>query len=163
MAVDQNDKAARDALTFMLAPEGKFFREFMLEEIVRGIDALTRNQLAELVHSVGLGGTSIPILFPGALRPYPLAPAVSEEDRLVIKNTARLLDFLAGNQNQNGAPGFSAESARLLRSLLPLLPDVTQQILPEVTARLTSRVASRFIRDVFIDESVSRPARQLGA
>ena len=49
MAVDQNEKAARDALTFMLAPEGKFFREFMLEEIVRGIDALTRNQLAELV------------------------------------------------------------------------------------------------------------------
>jgi hypothetical protein len=37
------------------------------------------------------------------------------------------------SQNQNGAPsGFSAESARLLRSLLPLLPDVTQQILPEV-------------------------------
>ena len=29
-------------------------------------------------------------------------------------------------------PGFSAESARLLRSLLPLMPEVTQQILPEV-------------------------------
>ena len=40
-----DDETARDALTFVLSPEGSFFRDFLLDEIVKGMDAISRDQV----------------------------------------------------------------------------------------------------------------------
>lgn len=39
------DSVAREALKFVLSPEGSFFREFLMNEMVQSIDALSRKQV----------------------------------------------------------------------------------------------------------------------
>lgn len=154
--VDPQDERAREALTFVLSPDGRFLRDFLLDEIVKGIDALNRDQVAQLVTNLGLGGVKVPILFPGALRPLALAPTISEDDRLVIDNTTKLINFLSGNLSKDARGGFNPESLRLLMSLAPLLPEVASQIGPEVATRLGGRVTARFIQEVFLDPNAQR-------
>ena len=99
-------------------------------------------------------GVQVPVLLPGALRPLPLAPHISEDDKLVIENTTKLLNFLTGgNVSQSG--GFDPESLRLVASLAPLFPEVVSQIGPEVITRLGGRLAARFIQDVFLDNTAT--------
>jgi len=55
-----------------------------MEELVKSIDALSREQLALLVTTVGLSRARVPVLLPGAaVGSLPLAPTVSAEDRMV--------------------------------------------------------------------------------
>jgi hypothetical protein len=66
------------------AQEGSLFRAFIMEELVKSIDALSREQLALLVARLGLSAARVPVLLPGAaVGSLPLAPVVSEEDRKV--------------------------------------------------------------------------------
>ena len=67
---------AREALKLLLSPEGQFFREFITNEVVLSIDAMSRAQLAALVARLGLAGINLPILLPGASRQW-CAPAPS--------------------------------------------------------------------------------------
>lgn len=57
---------AREALKLLLSPEGKFFREFITNEVVLSIDAMSRTQLVSLVERLGLSGIRLPVLLPGA-------------------------------------------------------------------------------------------------
>lgn len=41
-------------LRFIFSPEGTFFRSFLLDEVVKSIDALSREQLVLLVSRLGL-------------------------------------------------------------------------------------------------------------
>ena len=59
---------AREALKLLLSPEGQFFREFITNEVVLSIDAMSRTQLAALVARLGLAGINLPVLLPGASR-----------------------------------------------------------------------------------------------
>jgi hypothetical protein len=55
-----------------------------MDEVVRSVDALSRDQLSALAHQLGLGAARIPLLLPGTrTASLPLAPPVSEEDRQV--------------------------------------------------------------------------------
>ena len=45
---------AREALKFVLSPEGSFFRDFLMTELVVSIDGLSRLQLASLVERLNL-------------------------------------------------------------------------------------------------------------
>jgi hypothetical protein len=47
-----DDETARDALTFVLSPEGSFFRDFLLDEIVKGLDAISRDQVSKSTPTV---------------------------------------------------------------------------------------------------------------
>jgi aarF domain-containing kinase len=42
------------SLRFIFSPEGTFFRSFLLDEVVKSIDALSREQLVLLVSRLGL-------------------------------------------------------------------------------------------------------------
>ena len=84
-------------------PEGAFFREFITDELVKSIDALSRDQLARLVLQLGLQGAQLPVFLPGSrVRSLPLAPSISEEDRKVVDNVAKLVAFLAVHLPQLG-------------------------------------------------------------
>jgi aarF domain-containing kinase len=136
--------ASRAALLFLLSDSGTFFRAFLMDEIVRSIDALSRSQLAQLVERLGLQGVVVPVFLPLSNRTnVPLAPEVSKEDERQVESVAKLVDFLAGGSARRLLTGQGSE-------LLPLVPQVARQILPEVVMRLTSRVAARFIRTFYL-------------
>merc|ERR1719163_1120613 len=63
------DAQTREALQFVLSPQGSIFREFLLDEAVKGIDALSRDNAARVLQQVGLGDATVPLLLPGALLP----------------------------------------------------------------------------------------------
>jgi len=45
----QTPESAREALKFLFSAEGAFFRDFIMDEVVRSIDAMSRAQVKTLV------------------------------------------------------------------------------------------------------------------
>eukprot|EP01023_Acetabularia_acetabulum_P028063 TRINITY_DN26537_c0_g1_i1.p1 TRINITY_DN26537_c0_g1~~TRINITY_DN26537_c0_g1_i1.p1 ORF type:complete len:789 (-),score=150.48 TRINITY_DN26537_c0_g1_i1:420-2786(-) len=148
-AIQNSDSSgAREALKFMFSQEGMFFREFIMDELVRSIDALSRDQLQQLCINLGLSGIEIPILLPGVkVQSLPLAPQVSEEDRLVVENVTKLILFLVGGDVRALAGNVDA---RFAQDLIPVVPSVVNEVLPELSRRLFSRISARFIRDLYV-------------
>ncbi len=66
--------------------------------MVKGIDAITREQLAQLVVISGLDRLN-PVLssmiLPGGLKPTILIPVVTQEDEIVLNNVRRIVGFLS--------------------------------------------------------------------
>ncbi|XP_049406756.1 uncharacterized protein LOC125870380 [Solanum stenotomum] len=143
----------RAALAFLLSDKGNFFREFLLDEIVKGIDALTREQLVQIMAYLGIGN-AIPVfsMVPTAfvpIRPAALVPYVTEEDRIILNNVQKIIQFLlAGTASNQGLEGASVP--RVIQELLPVLPGLSAKVLPEILSRLTSRVMARLIRDALL-------------
>ncbi|XP_060180486.1 uncharacterized protein LOC132610218 [Lycium barbarum] len=143
----------RAALAFLLSDKGNFFREFLLDEIVKGIDALSREQLVQITAFLGIGN-AMPVfsMVPAALvpiRPAALVPYVTEEDRVVLNNVQKIIQFLAaGNASNQGLEG--AAVSRVIQELLPVLPGLSAKVLPEILGRLSSRVMARLIRDALL-------------
>ena len=148
LAPSGGEGGARAALSFMFSDAGGFFREFILDEIVKGMDAYSRERAHELSHQFGI--TRFLEMTGNAERAERLMPRVTEEDRAVLRSLRRVLQFMAGGGSR-GVPAFGSEEMGMLgRDLLPLVPNVAVQIVPEVAARLSSRVTARFIRDVLL-------------
>ena len=144
-----DDVRTREALKFILAPEGAFFREFLMEEAVKSVDALSRNQLRELVVLLGLEDVLIPIIVPGASRRLmPLAPPLEDDDQVVVQNLAKVVNFLSGGNAVYAFSGFINPAAR---DLLPYMPELASEVLPEFSRRLFSRISARILRDIFIE------------
>lgn len=138
---------SREALKFIFSSEGEFFREFLVDEIVRGIDAVSRLQANSAAKTFGLEKMYIPVLLPGAVkRALPISPEVSEEDKLVVENVTKILAFLASGKNGQ------LDTASVISELMPVLPELATELLPEVSSRLVSRTAARTIRDIYVRE-----------
>ncbi|KAL6782132.1 AKC3 [Auxenochlorella protothecoides x Auxenochlorella symbiontica] len=131
----------REALRFLLSPEGSFFREFLLDEIVKTVDAATRTQL----RSVMLAMSRVPLPpfgLPGANRLLSvLAPQVSPEDEQIMQSMSRVVAYLSG---RDAGPG--SLDLDLLRGLEPQLASVAARMAPDLGQRLLSRVAARALR-----------------
>jgi hypothetical protein len=66
-------------------------------QIVKGIDAVTREQLVEIMSFLGIGNPApmfsmVPAL--GPLRPAALLPTITEEDKVILNNVQKILEFL---------------------------------------------------------------------
>ena len=162
IAGDVDDAQAREALQFVLSPEGSFFREFLLDEAVKGIDALSRDNTATVLAQFGLGDARVPLFLPGSFVPLQVrvSPNVTAEDKATVESVTKLLNFLLrGSRGGDAGAGSAADPARAIRELGPLLPAVATEVLPELVRRLNSRVAARTIREVFAEEgAVPAPA-----
>lgn len=134
---------ARDALRFICSSEGVVLRRFLLDEIVRGIDALSREGASRLFTTLRLDFVALPVVVPFAVRPLPLTPRVTEEDQRVVANISKLVRFLIGADVRSDASRIPAPSADVMREVVPVLPQVTAELLPEVLARLGSRQSAR--------------------
>jgi hypothetical protein len=100
------DSQTRQALRFFFSTDGAVVRELLLEEVVNGVDALSRDVLYQLAGSVGL---RVPRLLQAA------APVVSETEKAVLANIRKLVSFFF----INGAPANTpAPAASVVRSLL---------------------------------------------
>ena len=184
----------RDALRFVCSNEGATFRNFLVNEVVKGIDGLTREGARELLYSLRLEWVNVPVFLPFAIRPLPLMPSVTEEDRRTVENISKLVKFFAGtydqgvpeqqqqqqlaaplaapftngngnnNSNSNGngngngnlngessgqPPRMSMPSQAVLQEVLPIMPEVLGQLVPEIATKLGSRVSARLVRDIF--------------
>ena len=108
-ALARQSRASREALQFILSPKGAFFRELVLDECVKGIDAAARIGAASALAAVlpaGLRALPLPLLLPlpGAVRaPTFGGPAVTADDELVVRNMAKILAFLGQGREQPGA------------------------------------------------------------
>ncbi len=66
----------------------------------------------------------------------------------MVESVAKLVDFLAGGSTLRML-GPGADPAAL-RELLPFLPAVATQMVPEVSRKLLSRITARLLREVFV-------------
>ncbi|KAF5199464.1 Activity of bc1 complex kinase 3 protein [Thalictrum thalictroides] len=150
--IDQPIKT-RAALAFLLSDKGDFFREFLLDEIVKGIDAVSREQMVQIMAALGIRN-SVPVFSMvtsfGPLKPAALLPTVTEEDRIILNNVQRVVEFLTTGTSNLRTPTQDRNIAQIIQELLPLLPGISVRVLPEVLGRLSSRVAARLIRDTFL-------------
>ncbi|KAG9136132.1 hypothetical protein Leryth_003746 [Lithospermum erythrorhizon] len=141
----------RAALAFLLSDKGNFFREFLLDEIVKGIDAVTREQLVQTLAFLGIGNVApmfamVPSF--GAVKPAALLPSIDEEDKVILNNVQKIIEFLTAGRatslNQN------VNVPQVIQELLPILPSLSAKVLPEVLSRLSSRVVARIVRDALL-------------
>ena len=144
-AAPADSAGAREAFRFVLSDEGAFFRSFLLDEVVKSVDALSRDALLELSRSLGgpASGPHVPVLLPGARAGrLPLVSALTAEDRVLIENISKLQEFLA--------PGGPDGMARILASLGPREAAMAAELLPEIALRLSSRVSARLLRSAYL-------------
>ncbi|KAL8137943.1 hypothetical protein V2J09_003944 [Rumex salicifolius] len=140
-----NKVQTRAALGFLLSQKGNFFREFLLDEIVKGIDAVAREQLLGIAVALGIGNIVNVVPSFGPIKPVMFLPTITKEDKVILSNVQRVLGFLTA--------GVSARSnevmdvSRVTRELLPVLPGVSAQVLPELLSRLSSRIMARLLRE----------------
>ncbi|CAM9313370.1 unnamed protein product [Chrysoparadoxa australica] len=158
----------REALRFFFAKEGEFIREFLLDEVVKGVDCVSRDAARELAFTVGLRGPFVPDILKAA------APPLDEDDRKVVDNTRKLLSFLLGDLGrrrqqaastpyspQTGlfglevnvspfASGRVTQSSSVLQDeLAPVLREVGPEMRAfglQIVGRLTEKLASRVLR-----------------
>mmetsp|Transcript_11709 Transcript_11709/g.20742 ORF Transcript_11709/g.20742 Transcript_11709/m.20742 type:complete len:849 (+) Transcript_11709:47-2593(+) len=160
---------AREALTFLLSADGAFFREFLVEETVKGVDCLGRSGLQALGKQ--LAAISPLRLLPGvgpAISASPLgpfgdlfAPPLTPEEEKIVTNTTKLLAFLLGDADIATSQGLSAETARSLASTVQLFRDdpelargarelaqkLSRRAFELVSARALRRLASNITSD----------------
>jgi aarF domain-containing kinase len=144
---DEDQDTVREGLLFFFSAEGEPFREFMLEEIVTVVDASSREATQELIRRVGL--SNIPT--PSFLRA--LSPELSENDKRMVQQIAKLVQFLGGDfdgaigggNGNNVGNGGNATTARL-RALIPIVREYRvplQDFGKLLLARLTEKTLQR--------------------
>ncbi|KAG2403232.1 Protein ACTIVITY OF BC1 COMPLEX KINASE 3 [Vigna angularis] len=149
----QQPVQTRAALAFLLSDRGNFFREFLLDEIVKGIDAITREQLVRTMSILGIqNATPVFSMVPtvGPFKPAALIPSITEEDEVILNNVQMVVEFLTAGSSLSRTSGQGLNIPQIIQELLPVLPGISVKVLPDVLSRLSSRVLARLIRDTFL-------------
>ncbi|KAJ6822412.1 uncharacterized protein M6B38_389380 [Iris pallida] len=137
----------RAALAFLLSERGNFFREFILDEIVKAIDALSREQLVQIIAALRIRNMP-PVFSMVPLRTSAFLPSITEEDKIILNNVQKVVQFLTAGTSKS-TKNQDLNIAYIIQELLPILPDISMRVLPEVMNRLTSRVLARLVRETF--------------
>ena len=153
-----------ETLKLLAGPDAGYFRDLMIDEVVKSIDALSRSQILALLNALGLQNAFVPVLVPGAMRPFlPLQPMTSEDER-VVKNIVKVVNFLSSSEVVTQAQGdglvvpnpralqqaASGVNPDVVRDVLPLLPSLANEVVPKVTSKLVNRIAARAVRSLFV-------------
>ncbi|GKV32453.1 hypothetical protein SLEP1_g41062 [Rubroshorea leprosula] len=158
----------KEILSFTLTEKGAFVREILLEEFTKGLDALGLSTLDSLS---SVARTSIPFA------DYFSFSLMTEEDTVNLRTLRRILFLLTGSQSNeitamevNGVSGnkiekyseaslifyqpASVSEIQLILSVIPELPQESQQQLlrmpSDLVGRLISRATARTIRRMFL-------------
>ena len=158
--------AARDALRFVFSKEGANFRDFVIDEVVKSVDAVSRDGAVQVAKRLGLEGANLPLFLPGGSRAsLSLSPRLTDEDRIVLRNVDVILRFVSQTSNLGDAsrlgrsggltPGQQAVAQEFV-ALLPEIAPVLQDFGFQLATKLANRVTARAIRDVA--EQIGLPA-----
>lgn len=74
----------------------------------------------------------------------PLSPTLSEEDKQVVENVVKVVNFLTKGSLNGAGP-----DPALVLELLPVLPTVAREVLPQVSSMLVSRISARAVRELY--------------
>lgn len=77
---------------------------FSCKQIVKGIDALTREQMVQIMAFLGIQNaipvfSMVPAFVP--IKPAALVPSVTEEDRVILNNVQKVVQFLTAGTASN--------------------------------------------------------------
>ena len=153
----QGSPAARDALRFVFSKEGANFRDFVIDEVVKSVDAVSREGAVQIAKRLGLEGANVPLFLPGVGRAnLALSPRLTDEDRIVLRNVDVILRFVSqttkgdasGLGQQSGLTPAQQAVAQEFVSLLPEIAPVLQDFGFQLASKLANRVTARAIRDV---------------
>lgn len=160
------DPAAKQALMLVFAPEGSFLQELLLAELVRAVDALSREAQAwawAMLASQALLPLPAGLSTPGSW-PLPLPGMVlgivsgawpsarlSAEDRLTLDTAKRIWTLLEPQLAAPSSAGTTQVPFDLFRDMAPGVTTAAQRFL----VMLTQRQALRFADDLDGRNSVS--------
>jgi len=128
------NQALNQTLDFLFSERGAFIREYLTEEIVKGVDTLGRQTFQNVTYSfqkrVGL-----------AVNEAPPTTAIPSS----LENIKRIWDIL------KDTPGFDP------LQILPVIPQLltkpeTQRMGQKIAGGLVQRVAARLIRDILLQD-----------
>lgn len=83
------------------------------------------------------------------LRSLPLSPQLSEEDRRVVDNLVKIVAFLQGGATSGGGSRGLSPDPALVGELLPVLPTVAREVVPQLATALLSRISARIVRELY--------------
>jgi hypothetical protein len=147
------------AMGLLFSTEGKFFRDFLLDETVRGVDVLSRNALMRLPDLVpgpaGAALQSARIFTPAPL--LALVPDLTADEERALRSTQALLDFFLGTPRGHAAPasipglvpfGDQASLDKAVQTAESLRPIVQQYggAMRDFGVQVASRLAEMYTR-----------------
>lgn len=153
------EDSSKEAISFLLSDDGAFFREFLVEEAVNGIDCLGRGGLNEVAKT--LAANSPLQVIPGvgkALLASPLgpfgalfAPPLSKQEESVVANIEKLLTFFLGESEAGGSQNNSGrtqgvQSAIQLAQSDPKLARGARDFAAQLARRAFEKVNARALR-----------------
>ncbi|RZC62326.1 hypothetical protein C5167_024076 [Papaver somniferum] len=74
----------------------------------------------------------------GPLRRTTFLPTVTEEDRIVLNNVQKVVGFLTAGTPNSRTNSQDINAAQVIQELLPILPGISAQILPELSPSSSS-------------------------
>ena len=157
-AAADSDAITREAFKFFFSPEGYLIREFVLDEITNGFDALSRDASRELVLALGMKNLVPPVL-------RSLAPKLTNDDKKKVESITKLVNFLIRGELVSAMPANAlasrmwttdlinaAQKPENQEKLLQLIPTIRKYSVPmrefgqKVVSRLVEKAASRLLR-----------------
>ncbi|EKX31985.1 protein kinase, ABC-1 [Guillardia theta CCMP2712] len=140
----------QEALVFFFSDSGSFLRQFILDETVNSVDAMSRGAALQLLQRLSLDRN--PLLPPPPPIFRSLLPPLSEQDEKLISNADKLLTFLGAPRGGGGGGGSLLEglaSSGLdpseIASLLPQIAPGMRQFALQIVGGLLERLNSRLV------------------
>ena len=105
--IKSENQVTREALKFFFSDDGEVLREFVLDEISAGVDALSRDALRELVTRVGVRQSGISRFMSSSQKSFlrTLAPELSDKDRKVVDSLVQLVVFFTSSEQGGSQDG----------------------------------------------------------
>ncbi|MCT7950913.1 AarF/ABC1/UbiB kinase family protein [Ancylothrix sp. C2] len=125
-------QALNQALEFLFSERGDFIRDYLVDEIVKSVDTLSRQSLQN--------ATAVVSEWFGL---HVEQPAVSVADQQKLENIKRIIAILQETR------GFDPLKVATAIPQLIAKPE-TQKMGQQIAGRLAQRLVARFIRDVFL-------------
>jgi len=141
--LNREKSITRDALKFFFNDDGKVFREFVLDEVSNGVDAISRDAVRELFIRLNIRGNTVPPLFKA------LAPKLTDDDKKVVDSITKLVNFLSGDFSLATTNNDPASRIRTLQSLIPTLREFAPNMRTfalQIISRLVEKSTSRLLR-----------------
>ncbi len=134
-----SDLRTREALKFFFSEDGQVAREFLLEEVTKSVDTLSRNALWQLAEI-----TNIPIKsFPGSSLLRAVLPEITAADKVVIQNARRLLTFFS--MTRSDASSSSISQAQLANNNMNALFNPASLLMPGNMAKNRRKLSEVFL------------------
>jgi predicted unusual protein kinase regulating ubiquinone biosynthesis (AarF/ABC1/UbiB family) len=150
------NQVLNQTLDFLSSERGAFIRDRLVEEIVKGVDALGRNALNNVTYKLRDAFDKVPLGNRLALAIHE-TPGASLEQQQTLEHIKRILNILQETR------GFDPVQLAPQLAQLLLKPE-TQRIGQQLASRLTQKAIARLIREVLVSpDPVNNRYRSNGA